>query len=127
MYDSGKVIVGIIVFILIFSSPIWLNLASGTSATQPVLEKASKGTACVMETEYMRPNHMDLLNFWRDDVVRNADRVHTAPDGTKYNKSLSNTCLDCHVSRENFCNRCHNYMGVNPYCWTCHIVPGEVK
>jgi hypothetical protein len=35
--------------------------------------------------------------------------------------SLSNTCLDCHSNKAEFCDRCHNYASVSPYCWDCHI------
>jgi hypothetical protein len=39
--------------------------------------------------------------------------------------SLTNTCLDCHPNKDTFCDRCHNYMAVSPYCWDCHIVPEQ--
>ena len=82
---------------------------------------------CVRSAEYMRPFHMDLLSEWRDDVVRRGDRFTEWPDGKPIEKSLSNTCLDCHSNKENFCDRCHNYMSVDPYCWDCHITPAEVE
>lgn len=126
MSDRRNILIGVIVFIVIMTIPIWLNLAKGTSTEKPVLDKP-KGEACVMDKEYMTAYHMDLLNTWREEVVRKGNRVHIAPDGTKFDRSLTNTCLDCHPSREKFCNSCHNYLGVNPYCWSCHIVPEEVK
>ena len=66
---------------------------------------------------------MTLLNQWRDSVVRNGERVYVADDGTKYNMSLTKTCLDCHANREKFCDECHNYVGLEPYCWNCHVTP----
>ena len=36
-------------------------------------------------------------------------------------------CVKCHSNKERFCDRCHDYAGVKPTCWNCHIVPGEVK
>jgi len=127
MYDAGKVIIGLIVFLVLITFPIWYNVASGKATYVPELAPAAKGTACVADTEYMRANHMDLLNQWRDDVVRNGIRVYTAPDGQKYNKSLTLTCLDCHNNKTEFCDKCHLYMAVDPYCWDCHVIPEEVR
>ena len=41
--------------------------------------------------------------------------------------SLSQSCLGCHSNKEQFCDACHNYAGVKPNCWSCHIVPKEAK
>ncbi|HOP07631.1 MAG TPA: sulfate reduction electron transfer complex DsrMKJOP subunit DsrJ [candidate division Zixibacteria bacterium] len=125
MHDAGKVIVGVIIFLVLISFPIWYNVASKTADYRPVLEKPL-GEACVAATDYMTGYHMDLLNTWRDDVVRKQERFFTGPDGTTMEKSLSNTCLSCHVNKDKFCDQCHNYAGVDPYCWDCHIVPKEV-
>jgi len=46
-------------------------------------------------------------------------------DVREHEKSLTGTCLSCHSSKEAFCNRCHEYVGADPYCWECHIDPGE--
>jgi hypothetical protein len=39
--------------------------------------------------------------------------------------SLTRTCLDCHSNKAEFCDRCHTYMAVDPYCWDCHVEPKE--
>ena len=127
MYDAGKVIVGIIVFLALITFPIWYNVATGKATYVPELEQPIRGDACVAETKFMQASHMDLLNDWRDRVVRRGERVHTAPDGTRYNMSLTHTCLDCHTNKDKFCDRCHTYMGVDPYCWDCHVIPKEVR
>ena len=126
MYDAGKVIVGLVIFLALLTFPTWYNVATGKATYVPELEKAVKGENCVEDIEYMRASHMDLLNIWRDRVVRQGERIHVAPDGTKYNMSLTLTCLDCHASKERFCNKCHDYMSVDPYCWDCHVIPEEV-
>jgi hypothetical protein len=69
----------------------------------------------------MRADHMQLLDLWRHSVVREGKRIYVNPDGKEYNMSLSNTCLDCHSNKAEFCDRCHNYASVRPYCWDCHI------
>ena len=66
---------------------------------------------------------MLLLNNWRDSVVRDGERFHIMPDGSRVEKSLTKTCLGCHVSKKQFCEECHTYASVKPYCWGCHVVP----
>ena len=66
---------------------------------------------------------MQLLATWRDSVVRDGDRFHIMPDGSIVEKSLTKTCLGCHVSKEKFCEECHTYASVKPYCWECHVIP----
>jgi hypothetical protein len=126
MHDAGKVMIGVIVFLVLITFPIWYNVASETATYRPELEKPL-GEQCVRETAYMTGYHMDLLNTWRDEVVRDDQRFFTASNGVRMEKSLSNTCLSCHVNKDKFCDKCHNYAGVDPYCWDCHIVPKEVR
>jgi hypothetical protein len=122
MYDTGKVFAGLLIFALLFTSPILYNLAVGEDVADPDLGPArAKSEYCVEETGWMRANHMDLLNDWRDSVVREGNRVYTARDGKEYNMSLTNTCMNCHSNYLNFCNRCHSYNGVVPSCWDCHV------
>ncbi|HBZ55705.1 MAG TPA: menaquinol oxidoreductase, partial [Syntrophobacteraceae bacterium] len=55
--------------------------------------------------------------------VRNGMREYKAPNGKVYNMSLQNECLRCHSNKAQFCDQCHNYMAVAPYCFTCHVEP----
>jgi len=76
----------------------------------------------------MRTEHMQMLNDWRNMVVRDGTRLYIGSDGRKFEMSLSNTCLQCHSNKTEFCDRCHNYAAVTPYCWDCHIAnPKEIK
>ena len=128
MYDAGKIIGGLIIFLALITSPIWYNMASGKADFVPQLKYVTSEKQCVMPTEYMKTRHMDLLNTWRTEVVRNGNRIFTSPDGREYNMSLTNTCMDCHSNKADFCDQCHNYSAVGqPNCWDCHNVPGEVK
>ena len=64
---------------------------------------------------------------WRDEVVRVNQRTFEAPDGREWEKSLTRTCLACHAEKAEFCDKCHDYLGVQPYCWDCHVDPkGEM-
>jgi len=127
MYDAGKIIAGLLIFLVLVTSPMWYKAATGTKGEAPELKYVTEEKACVADTEYMRALHMDLLNEWRDDVVRKDDREYHGLEGKVYEKSLSRTCMSCHSNKEEFCDRCHNYAGVSVYCWDCHVEPAEVK
>jgi hypothetical protein len=125
MYDTGKVIVGLLIFLGLLTFPIWYNVASGKGAVKPDPKIVTSEKACVEAADYMKAEHMDLLNDWREIVVREGRRVHVAPSGRKFEMSLSNTCMSCHSNKSEFCDECHDYLGVDPYCWDCHIEPKE--
>ena len=129
MYNSGKILIGIIVFLILFTSPIWYDLAIGNPTIKPnlVLPTGEDQKECVMSAEYMRDNHMELLDVWRDDVVRNGNRTFTTSSGKKFEMSLTKTCLGCHSNKAEFCDQCHNYLGVSPYCWECHVDPKKLE
>jgi len=102
MYDASKIVAGLAVFVVLATSP--------------------------LATEFMRANHMDLLDQWRDTVVRDDIRTYTSElSGKTYNMSLSDTCLDCHSQKDQFCDACHTYSAVDPYCWDCHVIPEEAQ
>jgi hypothetical protein len=86
-----------------------------------------KEKKCVEDGAYMKRKHMQLLDLWRDSVVRVGKRSFVSYDNRKYDMSLQNTCMsaNCHAKKTEFCDRCHNYTGVVPYCWDCHIPPKE--
>ena len=46
-------------------------------------------------------------------------------DAKRYEMSLQNTCMECHTSKKEFCDQCHDYMAVAPFCWDCHVAPKE--
>ncbi len=123
MNDKNMIITGLVVFILIFTFPFWYNMGKAAPVPEPKLtEKAKAAGTCVRSAEYMRAEHMQLLDVWRDTVVRDAKRVYVNENtGKSYNMSLSNTCIDCHSNKEDFCDKCHSYASVDPYCWDCHI------
>ena len=127
MYDAGKIIAGLVIFLVLVTSPLWYNAVFATSVTPPKLVLPTNGSKlCVEDTATMRASHMDLLNQWRDEVVRQDQRVFVSPlDGTRYDKSLTRTCLGCHTNKSTFCDACHTYMAVSPYCWDCHVAPKE--
>ena len=125
MHDSAKIITGLVIFLVLVTFPFWFSRAAGKAGYMPEPELPTNHDRCVESKDYMRSYHMDLLNQWRDAVVRDGDRVYVSSDGRKFDMSLSGTCMDCHVSKVNFCDQCHTYVGVSPYCWDCHVEPVE--
>ena len=122
MKDKKIIVAGVIIFIVIVTFPFWYNRGKAAPAPDPLLtEKAKAAKVCVRSTEYMKAEHMQLLDLWRESVVRHGERIYVSPSGKEYTMSLSNTCLDCHSNKAEFCDRCHNYASVVPYCWDCHI------
>ena len=89
MYDSGKIITGLAIFVLLTISPLLFN-AIGGEGHIPNPEKPVGKKQCVQDTQFMRTSHMQLLNEWRDEVVRTGDRQYQIVDGVKYQKSLQN-------------------------------------
>ena len=122
MYDGAKIMGGLIVFLALVSAPFWYTSAEG-KAYRPDPKVTTDAKSCIESKEYMQAWHMDVLDTWRDSVVRDSNRIYVAKDGKKHNMSLSNNCMKCHTDKEKFCDECHNYLGVSPYCWDCHIEP----
>ncbi|MBI2868715.1 MAG: sulfate reduction electron transfer complex DsrMKJOP subunit DsrJ [Chloroflexi bacterium] len=126
MYNTGKILLGAALFLGLVSYPAWYTLGS-QAAGPPELEKPAAGELCVEDAGYMRAEHADLLAFWRETAVRDGERAYAAESGRSYAISLTGTCLDCHENKARFCDRCHDYLGVKPDCWNCHITPEEPR
>ena len=120
MNEKILIFAGLSIFLLGVTFPFWQSVKPEDF---PKVAMETKGDQCVAPAAYMRKNHMLLLNTWRDSVVRDGERFHIMPDGNRVEKSLTKTCLGCHVSKKQFCEECHTYASVKPYCWECHVVP----
>ncbi len=126
MNDKKWIILGLVILVGLFTFPFWYNLLvqPGAAALAPEIvltEKAKAAQQCVMSTDYMRTDHMHLLDVWRLKMVRDGQGMFVNHEGHAFEASLSNTCLDCHSNKAEFCDRCHDYASVTPYCWDCHI------
>ena len=117
----------------------WPALSRGAGWNHPeapVLERAVEldlvsareaAGGCVEPVATMRASHMRLLAAWRESAVRQGVRTYRAADGREFEISLAGTCLKCHRDKTKFCDRCHDYAGVAPGCWDCHIAKGAVR
>lgn len=129
MYNGGKIYAGLAVFVVLAAFPFIYNMGKATVAPEldiktPVINELAE-KKCVESKEFMRAEHMQMLNNWRDSVVRDGNRIYVNSEGKNFVMSLQNTCMNCHSNKKNFCDKCHNYMAVKPYCWDCHIAPKE--
>jgi hypothetical protein len=126
MYDGGKIIVGLIIGLLILLFPFLYDAGKAAKVPEPELTTVAKeAKECVLPKSEIRVQHMKLLDEWRQEVVRDAERVYVSADGRTFDKSLQNTCMNCHSNKTKFCDQCHTYMGVEPFCWDCHLEPKE--
>lgn len=128
---SGKIIAGLVIFVAIVTFPFIYNVGKADTVPEPKLDtpviNQMTVKQCIEPKQVMRAEHMQILNNWRDSVVRSGNRIYTASDGKQYSMSLQNTCLNCHSNKKEFCDKCHNYMAVKPYCFDCHLEPKENK
>ena len=126
MYNGGKIITGLIIFLILLLFPVWYQVGKAEKVPDPQLtETAKKAQQCVEAKSFMKTQHRKMLDQWRNEVVRDAERYYTSSDGKIYYKSLQVTCMECHSNKSKFCDQCHDYMGVSPYCWDCHVAPKE--
>jgi hypothetical protein len=123
MYDAKYIIPGLIVFVALMTFPIWKNM--GNAGPVPKPEKPKEVTKCVESAQFMRTSHMKVLDDWRDEVLREGNRTPIEVNGIKYDRSLMNGCMKCHTEKKKFCDECHTYTSVKPYCWDCHFLPKE--
>ena len=94
-----------------------LGIAGGFPAdlgAEPPLLEIPKGEQCVRPADWMRRNHMDFLKHKRTLTVREGVRIRS--------ESLLQ-CAECHTSHSRFCDRCHDYVAVEPDCFECHLFP----
>ena len=93
----------------------------------PVIARG-QGDSCVEDAEFMRRNHMTLLQHEHGEP-RSKD---TPREGYTVKE-----CVDCHVvtgpkgrpvtadSPEHFCRSCHDYVAVKIDCFDCHRSRGR--
>ena len=89
-----------------------------------------QGDSCVEDIDFMRRNHMSLLEHQRDETMKEGIR------GKPY--SLKE-CISCHVvngpdanpvtvsSPQHFCRSCHDYAAVSIDCFQCHASRPELQ
>ena len=109
-----------LMLVLIMLLPLGCYLARSVIALgnkpEPFYEShVSQGGTCLWEMKAgeVRLHHWEELRRIREDVIRY---------GKRDEKGLY-ACQNCHKSRANFCDRCHNSVGLTPDCFDCHPYP----
>lgn len=147
MYKGGKIIASLIIFVGLFTIPFFYNMGKVNAGpdvnlnTPAIQALAPADQQCVESPEFMRANHMQLLNQWREASVRNGQTEYVNSNGKYFEISLQDTCLKCHTTEAEkaaktegnpaanaspqFCASCHDYSAVKPLCWNCHFDPKE--
>ena len=152
MYKGGKIIASLIIFVGLLTIPFFYNMGKANSGPEisfdtPAIQQSDG--QCVESPEFMRANHMQLLNQWREEAVRNGQSEYINEQGKRFEISLQDTCLNCHSTEAEkvaktegmsnpalgtsnpafgspqFCTSCHDYNAVKPLCYSCHFEPKE--
>ena len=129
MYNGGKIIAGLVVFFALVSFPFFINKGKSIESAQPSLDtpliNSLEIKECIETKDTMKAGHMKILDEWRDEAIRNGNRELIKVGGRIFEKSLQNGCMQCHSNKKKFCDECHSYAAVDPYCWDCHFVREE--
>lgn len=122
--------IGVLMFMLLGMTGM-LVADEGSAARDSLLPviPAGQGDSCVEDTDFMRRNHMELLEHQRDETMLK---------GVRTKQHSLQGCLSCHVvygadavpvtaaSPDHFCRSCHDYAAVSIDCFQCHASrPGE--
>ncbi len=100
MYDRGKIILGLILFVAAAMFPIWANLATARTADKPGLKPVEP----YVDPSLTPPTYHLPLKKWRANHLRSVKKGAR----TRYE------CVLCHEPPRH-CNRCHRYMGVRDF------------
>jgi hypothetical protein len=121
MRDRGRIWLGLAIFLILLTLPVWHNLSAHANSKGPNPVLPPPARQCVAPADFMKTSHMRFLLVWRDTAIRSGNREYVSARGAHFTISLTNTCLtQCHGARADFCDRCHNYAAVTPSCWDCH-------
>ena len=132
MCERAKIVAALAVFLALATFPFWYTFGAAGDASPPPRDPPKNGSRCIEDKEWMAAHHMELLDQWRNEVVRHGDKTAytSAAFGGQYKKSLTGTCMTCHSidqtcdSNSNMsCSKCHDYANVQPRCWDCHLEP----
>jgi predicted CXXCH cytochrome family protein len=115
---------------LIAAAPAGSQELGMTSRALPPKPARGRGEKCVADTDWMRRNHMTVLNHQRNDTVHY---------GIRTERFSLKGCIDCHAvkgtdskpvtiaSDKHFCRTCHDYAAVRVDCFECHASQPETK
>jgi hypothetical protein len=126
MYDGKKITVGLVLFLGLMTLPFWHTLGKPIPAPQisldtPQIAKLQE-KRCLEPNSYMRVSHMKFLRAWKNTVTRKGNRIFVSSSGKEVTNGFPQACLSCHSNKEQFCDRCHEYVGARTNCYHCHVI-----
>jgi len=98
-------------------------VAAGDGRVPVPVIPMGQGDKCVEDTDFMRRNHMSLLDHQRDKTMH---------EGIRSKQYSLKECISCHAvdgpdavpvtvsSPQHFCRSCHDYAAVSIDCFQCH-------
>ena len=97
MYNPGKIITILALFVLLITAPILLNIGKASEPPAPSLDTAAieqlDEKQCIESKEFMRKHHPKLLSDWREQAVREGETEYISSSGETWEMSLENNCL----------------------------------
>ena len=88
MSDRPLIVAGLTLFVGLVTTPIWHGALDRNAAlAAPQIQLPTQEKQCVAPASYMRTSHMQLLEHWRDEAVRDGQRQFIAFNGKSYEKS----------------------------------------
>lgn len=114
---AGRAALLAVVLACVGLAPAW---ADSAKAGKSIGANPTQAQQCVEPTEYMRKNHMKVLDHHRDKTVI---------EGIRTKKHSLKECINCHASektgsvakaKDDFCVSCHTYAAVKIDCFECH-------
>jgi len=114
------------IFAIVALGPFVINTATGhllKGVDGPNPTPAMSGDECLRPADEMRAHHMNYLHSVMDSMR------HMWASGIDMGEASIETdfsfdkCQECHPTRGDFCDRCHDFVGVVPKCWECHDYP----
>ncbi|TVM25368.1 sulfate reduction electron transfer complex DsrMKJOP subunit DsrJ, partial [Oceanidesulfovibrio marinus] len=107
MYNAKYTVPAIVVLLILATIPFWWCSILVPDDKTPELALPEDQDKCNEAADYMKANHMQMLNDWRDRVVRQGERLYPAPAGKVSEMSMQNNCMKCHTNKAEFCDQCH--------------------
>ena len=129
IYNSGKVLIGLVIFVGLVTFPFFYNKGRAIAKPEPKLDTPAimqlQDKKCVEPRDFMRAELMRLLNDWRDSAVRDGKRLYVNLRGQAV-RYISEYLYALPFEQEGIRTDAI-VCAVKPYCWGCHIEPKENK
>ena len=125
MFDGGRIVGGAAIALFLTLSTSWFLSVRAEGAENPVRARASG--RCIESASQMVRRHPEILLNLRTQAVRGKGRLYRTSDGREIAIGLTGTCLKCHGTASEFCDRCHIDVGVQVNCWGCHSAQSNMN